>query len=177
MSKRTGGTPLDESQLDLFLTAVGHSLNMMTELPLHLANTSLNDCVRLATLDSFFVHARGLVEFFLCPGSYSVSAQEYVPKWSETTDTNPSLGPLVGEVSTSVVHLSPARVAEGSVVTGVSHSRLLVYADQIVSVAERFVAALGDKQSPNHRRAAEVIGEARVRLTNVTTELAPGDSA
>lgn len=152
---------------------VGHSLNMITELPL-IAATGEPDIVRIAALDAFYIHARGLIEFFLCPTSSSVSVTVYVGDWDLTTKSDERLGVLYGLVNEQTAHLSPDRVIKDRDVVNEAPERLVIHADAIVDLAEEWSRRIGEDAGEHAVEVDGVVSPQRERLANVRAALSAG---
>jgi hypothetical protein len=146
-------------------TQVGHSLNLIAELPQLAFNEDVPTGAQVACIDDFFSIVRALVEFLVRPRrTRDIHRHDYVlwdPRPSRRVET---LSRAWREATWYVSHLSKARVPKpGDIVQRVQQQRMVDLGREVFALMEEFVAALRDADSEYADMFAAYLDEARRR--------------
>ncbi len=157
---------------------VGHSLNVVAELPRYVDDPMIPLGLRVAAIDAFFIHHRLLIEFLTRKRDQrDIRSHDYVGGFDLRT-IDPDLYARLDRdwlvASKQVAHMSVERDApvDAPFVEFVGATRLRAHASDIFDAMSAFVRYLADKTSPytpdfagwlseaNSRRQAEPSGTA-----------------
>lgn len=152
------------------LRQVGHSLNMIAELPRYVQDPRVSYGLQVAAVDSFFVHQRLLIEFLVRRQAQNdIHRDDYTTGFSLQTIDPGLAAKLDGEwelASRHVVHFSDYRVPQqGSLeVQYMSAADLVARAADIFTTADLFQQHLSSSQNIYTGDFKQLLGEAKHRL-------------
>ena len=133
---------------------VGHSLNMIAEMPSYVEDVAYPLALRAASLDAFFVHLRLLIEFLITKPrrnrSPVISRWDYASGFALDNALRDRLTAASDFANTHMAHFNADRVptAASPITQTPSRSTLVSYADGVFSAMDALVQHLVTAKSP-----------------------------
>jgi hypothetical protein len=147
---------------------VGHSLNVIAELPRYVDDQSIPIGLRVAAIDSFYVHVRLIAEFFVNEPDRrrpAIWRKDYAAGFHLDTALRERLVQAFDFASKHVVHYSADRVPDAES-SGVGYTRaadLQPYVADAFEAMTLFVRTLRDRASLYADDFAALLAEAESR--------------
>jgi hypothetical protein len=148
---------------------VGHSLNVIAELPRYVDDNSIPVALRVAAIDAFVIHTRLLTEFLIKPADKrDIRRHDYAPGFQLPAPLRTRLNKTFQFASRHVAHLSKERVpAKGAAIfEPVGAARLRRLAADVFAGMDAFVQYLIVTSNPYATDFQQWVSEANGRRTN-----------
>src|SRR6266508_3285263 len=145
---------------------VGHSMNMVAELPRYVNNESWPVGLRVAAIDAFFTHLRNLIEFLVKQPKRTIRAMDYAGDFQ--VNEKPLRRRLLNSYSfacSHVDHLDKARTptATAAVLQTVPLTQLQAHAEDVFTAMDAFVQHLKTRRNPYAAEFERLLSEAQSR--------------
>lgn len=130
---------------------VGHSLNVIAELPRYVDDPDIVVGLRVAAVDAFYIHLRALIEFLVKPrDTRDIRRHDYVPNFELDDAVRDRLLATHTRASQYVAHFSKQRTptADAPIFETVDASSLRALATETFGAMDAFVRNLAEARHP-----------------------------